>query len=323
MRVRTLKLVTAGIQREGTRVTLNHLQQAVDQFNPDARPPVTLGHPTDSQVLAFGRVDRPRIEQDALLVDIHYTPVLQRLEDDGYVAGFSVGLYPHQADQRYYIHHVAALGELPPAADVQSLSVTELDSVTLSAAGSGLITLAADFIQDEIMDQKMKEAIALAVKEAMAAQLKPITEQQTKLAEQVKTLAAQQPAPAKSEPPQKQQKPTAQPQDPAQAAQLADMQKQLAASMDTIRADRINSVIAAAKAKGLSEDQLKPLQALLAKSDALALADNAADGVFAQAQAFIQACPEPAAQPGFLQPLALADDQPDDKINIVALAAKF
>ena len=313
MRVRTIRLVSVGVQKEGTRVTLSNLQEAVAQFNPDARPPVTLGHPTDSQTLAFGRVDKPRIEEDALLVDIQYTDVLKQLEDEGYVAGFSIGLHPHQKDQRYYIHHVAALGELPPAADIKSLAVKELDSVTLSAAGSDLITLAAEF-QDQIMDQKMKDAIALAVKEGIATQLKPITDQQAALQKQVKALADQAPGdqPDKDKPEDT----------PNPSAELAQMQKQLSASKDTISTDRINTVLAAAKTKGLSDEQLKPLGALLAKSDALALADNSDQGVFAQAQAFIGAFPDLSDQAAFLQPLSLADD-PDDKVDTAALAAKF
>lgn len=44
-RIRTLKLVTPGKQKNGQTVTRQHLEEVVKHYKDDARPPVTLGHP--------------------------------------------------------------------------------------------------------------------------------------------------------------------------------------------------------------------------------------------------------------------------------------
>ncbi|MGL4757383.1 MAG: hypothetical protein ACRCXB_33940, partial [Aeromonadaceae bacterium] len=123
-RVRTLSLVGDGVQKNGKTVTKAMLGDIVKRWSGDGRPPITLGHPAQGadKVAALGRVDNPRTEpsrrvpgKTELVVELHYTPELEKLEDAGKFEGFSAGIYPTMDGKGYYLHHVAALGQLPPA----------------------------------------------------------------------------------------------------------------------------------------------------------------------------------------------------------------
>ncbi len=135
-RVRKLEIVTEGIQRNGKPVDRSVLESVVRNYNPDVRPPVTQGHPEKGadQLKALGRIAVMGVGENAegkavLLCEQHYTPELEQLEDDGYLEGQSVGIYPLPGkDGEYYLHHVAQLGQLPPAADIKTKEVVQLSN---------------------------------------------------------------------------------------------------------------------------------------------------------------------------------------------------
>lgn len=134
MRVRKLEVVAEGVQRNGKEVAREVLESVVRNFNPGCRPPVTRGHPKegDDQIPALGRIAVRGVGQNAegkavLLCEQYYTPELEEYEDKGYLEGQSVGIYPLPGkDGEFYLHHVAQLGSLPPAADVKTLDVVQL-----------------------------------------------------------------------------------------------------------------------------------------------------------------------------------------------------
>lgn len=146
-RIRRLEIVAAGVQRNGKPVDEAVLKSVVRNFNRDARPPVTLGHPAkgDDKVAALGRIDNLQLITNsegklALCGEQIYTPELEALEDEGKFEGQSAGIYPHPGKEgEYYLHHVAQLGQLPPAADIKTQATFELsddgfdDCFTLSA----------------------------------------------------------------------------------------------------------------------------------------------------------------------------------------------
>ncbi len=141
-RVRKLEIVAEGVQRNGKEVTREVLESVVRNYNPDARPPVTQGHPEkgDDKVPALGRIAVMGVGTNAegkavLLCEQHYTPELEELEDSGRLEGQSVGMYPMpDKDGEYYLHHVAQLGSLPPAADVKTKDVANLSDEGVDSA---------------------------------------------------------------------------------------------------------------------------------------------------------------------------------------------
>ncbi|WP_219079370.1 hypothetical protein [Vibrio parahaemolyticus] len=132
-RIRKLELVGEGIQRNGQPVDKSVLESVVRNSG-GSRPPVTLGHPEkgDDKVPALGRIDVRGVGtsdkgEAVLLCEQHYTPELEELEDQGYFEGQSAGIYPLPGKPgEFYLHHVAQLGSLPPAANIKTLDVVEL-----------------------------------------------------------------------------------------------------------------------------------------------------------------------------------------------------
>ncbi len=133
-RVRKMEIVAEGTQRNGKEVTREILESVARNYNPNTRPPVTQGHPEkgDDRVPALGRIAVMGVGKNAegkavLLCEQHYTPELEEYEDKGYLEGQSVGIYPLPGKEgEYYLHHVAQLGSLPPAADVKTKDVVNL-----------------------------------------------------------------------------------------------------------------------------------------------------------------------------------------------------
>ncbi|EOW2077588.1 hypothetical protein ACNZ70_001913 [Vibrio mimicus] len=135
-RVRKLEIVAEGVQRNGKEVDRAVLDSVVRNYNPDARPPVTQGHPNKGadKIPALGRIAVLGVGQNdkgkaVLLCEQHYTPELEEYEDKGYLEGQSVGIYPHpEKEGEYYLHHVAQLGQLPPAAELKTKDVVNLSN---------------------------------------------------------------------------------------------------------------------------------------------------------------------------------------------------
>ncbi len=133
-RIRKLEIVAAGIQRNGQPVDKSVLESVVRNFSSDARPPITLGHPEKGadQIAALGRVDNLQVGENAegkaaLFGEMHYSPELEQLEDDKKFEGQSAGIYPLPGkDGEFYLHHLAQLGQLPPAADIKTRDLFEL-----------------------------------------------------------------------------------------------------------------------------------------------------------------------------------------------------
>ncbi len=133
-RIRKMEIVGEGTQRNGAKVTREMLDSVVRNYNPDSRPPITLGHPKkgDDQMAALGRVANLRTETNdkgryVLVGEMHYTPELEELEDSGKFEGQSAGLHPvKNKSGEYHLHHLAQLGQLPPAGDVKTKDVVQL-----------------------------------------------------------------------------------------------------------------------------------------------------------------------------------------------------
>lgn len=149
-KIKVLSLVTEGQQRNGKTVTRAMLESIAKQFNEAARPPITQGHPAPGadKIPALGRVDNPRLQANPkdpskveLVVDLHRSDELEAAEAKGQFEGYSAGIYPLPDGRGWYLHHVAALGQLPPAANTREIE--------LSAAWSGAAIILSDSVGGE------------------------------------------------------------------------------------------------------------------------------------------------------------------------------
>ena len=269
-RMRKMSIVTTGTQETGAVVTKEMLESAVANFNKDARPPVTGGHPEkgDDRSPSYGRVDNPVIIESVdspgeweLIIDVYYTDCLEYMEDSLEFEGFSLGLYPCEGREGWYIHHLATLGALPPAARIKTLKV-----VQLSALGDGkkAILLSAVVIKESILDMKEEDLIKLVTEIVATA---------------IATAApAQAAAPGADEA-------------TVESEETKQLKAQLSQVQETTKATRIDEIKALAQTKDMAAEELKPILDTLESTDAVTLCDNSDKGIFANMKRIVEAKP--------------------------------
>ncbi|MCG7551360.1 hypothetical protein [Pseudoalteromonas sp. Of7M-16] len=286
MRVRKLRLVKPGVQANGQIVTKQHLEQVVKNYKADARPPITFGHPEKGadRTPAFGRACKPELDGDgALVLNLNYTPELEAREDKGEFEGFSGGIHPHPQTGEFYLHHVAACGQLPPAADTKTLEVVEL-----SATGDDIIYLSSEIIKEDTnMEPEELKKLLVEALEPVVARIEALENKGKKAGDKDDKNS-----PVDTEQPQS---------------------KELSALLETVKADRIKSIQAAAKNKGLSDEQIKPIVERLEATEAVELADNKPNSAYCSTLTFINGLKEPEPNVDVLNPLELSNPGDGEK----------
>lgn len=281
-RMKKMSIVTTGIQQTGDTVTKEMLDSAVANFNPDARPPVALGHPDkgDDRCSAYGRVDNPTVVASTdhpgefeLIIEVHYTDWLESMEDSGEYEGFSLGLYPMVGKEGWYIHHLAILGELPPAANIKVLEVVQLSALP---ENKHAITLSAVVLKESILDMDKEELAALVATQVADAMAKALPQ----------PAATDAPAGATVE-----------------TAETTALKAQMAQMQETTKASLVGEVKALAQEKGMSEAEMKPIIDTLESTDAVQLCNTGANGIVANMKAIIAAKPAATPQPQLHNPL--------------------
>ncbi|UJZ95048.1 hypothetical protein IHC87_06800 [Photobacterium damselae subsp. damselae] len=274
MRIKKWSIVTTGVQETGATVTKEMLESAIANFNIDARPPVTLGHPDQNsdQCASYGRVDNPYIIASEkhpgeweLIIDINYTDYLESLEDSGEFEGFSLGLYPMVGRDGWYIHHLAILGGLPPAANIRLIEVVQLS--TLPTDKDAIMLSVAVALPESILDMTKDELTQLVT---------------TQVSEAVATaMASQSTAPAGKEP-------VTEP-----SAETVKLQEQLSQMQETTKNSIISEVKALGLEKGMTDDEMKPIVDTLQATDAVQLCNVGTNGgIVANMKAIIAAKPD-------------------------------
>lgn len=271
-RRRTLSLITAGTQKNGQPVDLDVFNQIVKNHSEQSRAPVSLGHPDKGadKIPALGRVSRPRIEGNELVVEIVYTPELEQLEDEGKFEGFSGGIYPRPDNGEYYLHHVAALGQLPPAADIKTRDVVQLSATD----PKDMIELSAT-IKGFTMTEDEKKALVTEITATVASGLT------TSIDTAIKAAMGQKPDEKKPG--------TGEGDKTVTDPKVGDLEKQVSTMQESTKADRIEQITELADKKGLSDDEKKPLIAMLKARPAVELCDNGEGGIFATTKAMLGA----------------------------------
>lgn len=309
-RRRTLSLITAGVQKNGKPVDIDILKQVVKNHSEQSRAPISLGHPGKDadKVAALGRISYPRVEGNELVVELVYTPELEQLEDAGKFEGFSAGIYPRPDDGEYYLHHVAALGQLPPAADIKTRDVVNLSVDTPEE----MITLSAN-IKTELYMSLTKED-----KDALLGEIGSLIDGKLKSFKPDDTGDAGTKAPKTGD-----DKTTTDPK-------LTEVETQLASMQESTKADRIATITELADSKGLTDAEKTPLIAMLKSRSAIELCDNTEGGIFATTKAMLGAREDKVENKGknpVLDPLEFSDSKGNkvtvDDVSMLAVKTGF
>lgn len=271
-RRRTLSLITAGTQKNGQPVDLDVFNQIVKNHSEQSRAPVSLGHPDKGadKIPALGRISRPRVEGNELVVEIVYTPELEQLEDEGKFEGFSGGIYPRPDNGEYYLHHVAALGQLPPAADIKTRDVVELSATD----PKDMIELSAT-IKGFTMTKEEKDALVTEITTSVASGLT------TTIDAAVKTAMGQKPG--------EKQPGTGGGDKTVTDPKVGALEQQLSTMQESTKTDRIEQITELADKKGLTKEEVDPIIAMLKARPAVELCDNSAGGIFGSTKAMLSA----------------------------------
>ncbi|HIF6160979.1 TPA: hypothetical protein ACX3IN_001923 [Vibrio parahaemolyticus] len=297
-RVRKLEIVGEGVQRNGKPVDRSVLESVVRNYNPDARPPVTQGHPDKGadKIPALGRIAVMGVGKNdkgeaVLLCEQHYTPELEEYEDKGYLEGQSVGIYPHPGkDGEYYLHHVAQLGQLPPAAELKTRDV-----VNLSDEGvDGAIYVFAN-VGEQKQENKDEDIMGSITK--LIEAVKACTDEEKKAlgdALGFEPKSTEQPAPKKEE-----GKTEGEEHKEKGNEALKDMQKQ----MGEDRRDRLTEL---ADARKIPTDAR--VRTMIKNSDAIELCANGDTSRFGEIKALIEDAPTVSDNEHLFEELELSND---------------
>ncbi|CAH8191663.1 conserved hypothetical protein [Vibrio aestuarianus] len=291
MRVRKLEIVADGIQKNGQPVTKAQLESVVRNYKPDARPPVTPGHPTkgSDQIAALGRVSNLRTEagsgdkagKTVLVGEIIYTPEMEALEDSGKFEGFSAGIHPvPDKDGEWYMHHTAFLGQLPPAAETKTRDVVNLSD---SDFCDGAIYLSAEVGNQSGSDDnetgitmkkdELKALLGDAVKEQLEAMgIKPGT-----------------PEPAKKD--------DAQPEGDETTGGGDKSSAVVTAMQDTLAGDRKETLAELADSREMIDELRKSVKAMIDGASAIELCASGDGNRYSQLKSMLTAMPEKKAAP--------------------------
>ncbi|MDR1420635.1 MAG: hypothetical protein LBI86_09695 [Treponema sp.] len=98
-------------------VTGRDLREIAETFPDIKKAPVLLGHDGDPKAPRLGYVRSVTYDEKTktLVGDIVETDVMSKAVDDGYYPDCSIGARRRSLDGKMYLHHLAYLGEEPPA----------------------------------------------------------------------------------------------------------------------------------------------------------------------------------------------------------------
>ncbi|HHI4988156.1 hypothetical protein CGI23_12690 [Vibrio parahaemolyticus] len=279
-RIRKLELVGEGIQRNGQPVDKSVLESVVRNSG-GSRPPVTLGHPEkgDDKVPALGRIDVRGVGtsdkgEAVLLCEQHYTPELEELEDQGYFEGQSAGIYPLPGKPgEFYLHHVAQLGSLPPAANIKTLDVVELSDDGESDA----IFL---FSNAGVQTKQPNENAIMKFEDLMKAVKSYSDDEKKQLGDALGFKA-----------------PEGKPKDEGNpkgegATQEGQESEELKQMRESMAGDRRDTLTELANDANLGEDMLKVITSMIKGASAIELCNTGEGSRYAEIKSLIKATPE-------------------------------
>jgi ribosomal protein L12E/L44/L45/RPP1/RPP2 len=279
-----MRLIKKGMQKNGLPVTGDHINDVIRNFNMSALPPISLGHPKDSRFPALGRVTKVWKQADGLHGMVQKTPKLIQLESEGYYHGWSAGLQRDPSDNSWYLHHLAWLGELPPASDIDDGSVAYFDSKTSGKEETFLLDM-EDSMTPEEVKKLIEESLNKDVKESLTALQAQVAALSEKKTDKNSTGDSKKGTDDKgsddkknktSEPPKK---------DP-------ETEKQLNALFETLKNERLGSLRGKLNDKGLSDSQIEKILSVATSASALEFSDNGKDSFYNRLIGLCEAIPD-------------------------------
>jgi hypothetical protein len=99
---------------DGVTITRKHLEDCAQTF--DGKCPATLGHRLADWMPKFGNVKAVELQNDgdSLVGDVEVNDLLADAVDAKFYEDVSVGIQKRKSDGKYYLHHLAFLGAVPP-----------------------------------------------------------------------------------------------------------------------------------------------------------------------------------------------------------------
>lgn len=282
-RIRKMEIVGEGMQPNGKVVTREMLDSVVRNYNPDSRPPITLGHPKkgDDQMAALGRAANLRTGYDdkgkyVLMGELYYTPELEALEDSGKFEGQSAGIHPVKGkDGEWRLHHIAQLGQLPPGGDIKTKDVVELSDDDF---GDDVIYLSAHVgnkTNDESNVMKFEQLIALI--EGCD------DEQKKQLADKLGIKAAPAPKPKDKDNPEPKKSDTP---EGGESEAVKKLQDAMANDRKTALKELLSD-----ESRDIADEQKKVFEKSIDSATTVELCDNGDSSFFAMTKALITSAP--------------------------------
>jgi len=191
-------IVCEGIKRNGLVVTEDIINQVVETFSSlNYKPPIVFGHinrykdgdPAAGRVIALRKVKHNG--KACISADLLIAPWIEKSVESGEYDGFSVGIHVDPESGKYYLHHLALLGAVPPAdqsagfsAGEVKLSVKPEELIILDFQGIKLSTCGGEkmdvkeIVTALVASEEFKKELVKAAQEAVKLTLSASQERQ-------------------------------------------------------------------------------------------------------------------------------------------------
>ena len=192
-------IVCEGVKRNGLVVTEEIINQVVETFSSlNYKPPIVLGHinrykdgdPAAGRVLALRKVKHNG--KACISADLLIAPWIEKSVESGEYDGFSVGIHVDPESGKYYLHHLALLGAVPPADQSAGLSAGEVklsvkpeeliildfQGIKLSTHYGGEKMNVKEIVTALVASEEFKKELAKAAQEAVKLTLSASQERQ-------------------------------------------------------------------------------------------------------------------------------------------------
>lgn len=138
---------TFGSEENFQTITEDDLREIAESYTPGDAIPVTIvleGHPEGKNFPKLGEVVNLFFDEEtnALKGELKLNDALATAMNDGYYDNWSIGARRRAEDGRMYLHHLALLGETPPA--IKDLREKVMTSLSLADFDNDIIFSFAD-----------------------------------------------------------------------------------------------------------------------------------------------------------------------------------
>ena len=170
---------TYGSRENSKTVTEEDLKEIAESYTPGDSVPVTItenGHPENgANFPKLGDVTNVYYDEETkeLRGDVEMNEALAKAFEDGFYDSWSIGAKTNP-DGKLYLHHLAFLGEIPPA--IKDLREKIKDSLNLDFADSQEFFFCANFTKENEAEKKLKAIYKERLFKAVAGKI-PIPKQ--------------------------------------------------------------------------------------------------------------------------------------------------